>query len=583
MIVIRLAIAITTLFAAIQLVSAHSPETNTTSLTTNKKPTQSFSSEMDSVPGVRFVHVVRWDNLDGNTTYIDHPLTNGKPNAIVFITQNWNPGGIGGTYNNHPVGVWYNGSEAKWGIFNEDRANMVEGMAFNVLIPEPGPNVFVHEATAENTSTLLTQIDHPLTNNNPDAMLFITQNWNPGGGAGIYNIHPVGVNYQDGSTQKWTINLPPLDPFPLGAAFNVIVLDPNPNTFVHDATAGNIAFNSTYIDHPLANNNPNALLLFTNKGYYSYINNVNGAWYNSTRGQWAIFTQNIGNMSVGRSFNVTVLVTEPAFFVHKATATNILSNHTYIDHPLTNGNPNAIVFITQNWNPGGVGGAYNDHPIGVGYSTVAGKWAIFNQDLAAMPTGAAFNVLIPNVDTGVFVHHANAINTISSFITYIDYPLTNDRPNTIAFVTQNWNPGGVGGTYNNQPVGVWYRGSEDTWTVFNESMAGTLESAAFNVYIPIPNSNVFIHEATTENTANNYTCIDHPLANGNPNAVLHITHNFSPGGVASNFHDHVIGVFYRNSARKWCIFNQDSTSMPTGKFFNVIVGKSKIYLPLVMH
>ena len=39
-------------------------------------------------------------------------------------------------------------------------------------------------------------------------------------------------------------------------------------------------------------------------------------------------------------------------FVHVATAANITSNWTTIDHPLTNGNPNAIILVTPNWNPG---------------------------------------------------------------------------------------------------------------------------------------------------------------------------------------------------------------------------------------
>ncbi len=79
-------------------------------------------------------------------------------------------------------------------------------------------------------------------------------------------------------------------------------------------------------------------------------------------------------------------------FVHVATAANITSNWTTIDHPLTNGKPNAIILVTPNWNPGGAGGIYDKHPIGVWY--VGSKWAIFNQDLVAIPVFAAFNVYV---------------------------------------------------------------------------------------------------------------------------------------------------------------------------------------------
>ena len=99
-------------------------------------------------------------------------------------------------------------------------------------------------------------------------------------------------------------------------------------------------------------------------------------------------------MPDGAAFDVLVSSSDTAVFVHTATAANITSNWSYIDHSLTNENPNAIVLVTQNWNPGGVGGTYNNHPIGVWYSGGAKKWAVFNQDLASMPDGAAFSVIV---------------------------------------------------------------------------------------------------------------------------------------------------------------------------------------------
>lgn len=82
-----------------------------------------------------------------------------------------------------------------------------------------------------------------------------------------------------------------------------------------------------------------------------------------------------------------------AIFVHRATSENTLENWTRVDHQLINDNPNAILFVTQNWNPGGGwSGTYNDHPIGVWYHPYLQKWTIFNQDQEALPPGAAFNV-----------------------------------------------------------------------------------------------------------------------------------------------------------------------------------------------
>jgi hypothetical protein len=81
-------------------------------------------------------------------------------------------------------------------------------------------------------------------------------------------------------------------------------------------------------------------------------------------------------------------------FIHHATPENTSGNSTYLHSPPTDGNPNVVLVVTQNWNPGGSHGKYNDHPIGVWYDRDRGKWAIFNQDRAAMPVGADFNVAV---------------------------------------------------------------------------------------------------------------------------------------------------------------------------------------------
>ncbi len=84
-------------------------------------------------------------------------------------------------------------------------------------------------------------------------------------------------------------------------------------------------------------------------------------------------------------------------FIHHATSDNIFPDEvqsTYIDNPATNENPDAVLFVAQNWNPDGSAGTYNNHPIGVYYYDRRGKWAIFNQDREPMPVGASFNVAV---------------------------------------------------------------------------------------------------------------------------------------------------------------------------------------------
>jgi hypothetical protein len=82
-------------------------------------------------------------------------------------------------------------------------------------------------------------------------------------------------------------------------------------------------------------------------------------------------------------------------FIHRATPATITLHVTKIEHPLCNGDPNAILIVTPNWNPGGGAGVYDNHPIGVYYEDPpTARWHIFNQDGAAMPVGAAFNILV---------------------------------------------------------------------------------------------------------------------------------------------------------------------------------------------
>ena len=83
-----------------------------------------------------------------------------------------------------------------------------------------------------------------------------------------------------------------------------------------------------------------------------------------------------------------------AVFVHRATAENISADNTYLDSDVINDNPDAILYVTPNWNPGGEGDTYNDHATGVWFDAERQRWAIFNQDREPMPEGAAFNVAV---------------------------------------------------------------------------------------------------------------------------------------------------------------------------------------------
>ena len=167
-------------------------------------------------------------NISGNTTSIDHPSLNGNANALCQATQNWNPGGGGGTYNAKHIGIYFTGN--RWAIFNQDRSAMPAGAGFNIRVA-PSNRSFVHRAAPDNVQGHVTTIRRPGLDGNPEAMLLITPNWNPGGSGGVYNDHPVGVYY---TGSQWAIFNQDLKPIPAGAAFNVEIVGA-PEAFVHQA------------------------------------------------------------------------------------------------------------------------------------------------------------------------------------------------------------------------------------------------------------------------------------------------------------------------------------------------------------
>ncbi|GCE10761.1 DUF7452 domain-containing protein [Tengunoibacter tsumagoiensis] len=254
-----------------------------------------------------------------------------------------------------------------------------------------GAIVYIHTATPSNSIYDWTDLDNPVTNNNPRAIVFVTPNWNPNGGGGIYDNHPIGVWYHGG---KWAIFNQDLTAIPNGAAFNVYALPNSSYTgvFVHSATQSNIAANFTDFSSRLSNNNPRALIIVTpnwnpNGVGGIYDNHPIGVWYHG--GKWSIFNQDLAAMPVGASFNVYVFSYQVyGAFRHTADPNNSVYDWTYLNHPVTNNNPKALVFTTPSYYPNSV---YNNHNIGVWYYN--SQWAIFNQDLSAVPNGASFNVL----------------------------------------------------------------------------------------------------------------------------------------------------------------------------------------------
>lgn len=281
-------------------------------------PAKRTTPEPDA--GAAFVQRADSGNIFANSTYLDHPASNGKPDAIVFATPVRLPDSEAPD-NARPIGVWYDAERERWAVYNQDRAPMPEGASFNVTISEKpttpaggeGAAVFVHRAASENVAANSTYIDHPLGNDNPDAFLSVTPNWNPDGGAGVYDDHPIGVWY-DAERKKWAVYNQDRAPMPEGASFNVAVSEKPADAAgvtgasIHRATLENTVGDSTYVD--ISGGGASGAMLVTPNwnpggGAGTYDNHPVGVRYDPGRERWAIYNLDGAPMPEGAAFNVT--------------------------------------------------------------------------------------------------------------------------------------------------------------------------------------------------------------------------------------------------------------------------------------
>ncbi len=269
-------------------------------------------------------------------------------------------------------------------------------------------------------------------------------------------------------------------------------------------TGANISGNVTFINDTWLNGQPNHLALVTHcwnpygRGGV-YLNSQIGVWYSSSMLESAVFTQNLSSMPLNTGFNVWSLDADGTAFTQQANAGNTVGQSTYINNPQTNGHPEARVFMSANFNPNGAGSnIYNNHPTGVWYDTFKGKWAIYNQDLAAMPPGAAFNVKVlppPNMQDYAFnyyTHTATSSNTVGN-VTFLTFGQAYGRAyqNCAVIVTPVFNPNstpfGISGVYDTHNIGVYYDATQGKWGIYHEDRTPIPAGAAYNVRItPVP-------------------------------------------------------------------------------------------------
>lgn len=185
------------------------------------EPSIESTNSSDTVDKSSFTQRAKEKNSRGDYTYIGDPSINGDADAIVLVSLTSDQNTSDTIPYGHNLGVWYEPVARKWAIFNQDRTPVPRGTTFKVVVP-PTPTKFIHCADLTNTAGYYTYLDNKLTNGHPNAELTVTQNWNPGGGRGVYNDHPVGTQY-DAKLKKWAVYNRDEAPIPEGACFNIAV------------------------------------------------------------------------------------------------------------------------------------------------------------------------------------------------------------------------------------------------------------------------------------------------------------------------------------------------------------------------
>jgi hypothetical protein len=276
-------------------------------------------------------------------------------------------------------------------------------------------------------------------------------------------------------------------------------------------------------------------------------------------------------------------VTVTSHFIWTATSSNTIDGFiTEINNDATNGNPDAILFVTPVFNSGGVCGCVDmTDPIAVFYVGGDQKWGIIDSIISPgnIPAGAEFNVLVvQKPSSSVFTARATASNVSGNGFT-LNQKSTVGKGASLLQVTQNYTPNGkqVPDVNGYAPGVVYGLGpSGDQWDIQNLHNSPMPIGAAYNVMVGGATSNggkAVLLTGNNANTSGATTYISNKETNGNPNAVVFATPNADPSLNFGAGNPHPTGVGYATSRSDIeYVFNEDGASMPAlTYYFNLLV------------
>jgi hypothetical protein len=264
------------------------------------------------------------------------------------------------------------------------------------------PEIHVHTAVDSTIAGHISKIEVDGLDGFENMYPVFTHNYNPGGGAGIYQTHYTGIYYHN---NNWRLYNEEFDPFITNSSFNVLIPGVGTYSWAHTTSKDNIVNNYTVVDHPKMNEDTNWQMYVSHnyrvgdKGGTYHAHNV-GVFYSTSLKKWCIYNEDQEDMAEDVKFNVVFIPTDSKIdHMEQLTDGDNTSKHiTRLDHPKLNNNPNAKIVVSHMYNLSrGFGGKYNDHPIGVYYN--GSKWCIYNEDKEDMDLGIGFFVFIANDET----------------------------------------------------------------------------------------------------------------------------------------------------------------------------------------
>lgn len=240
----------------------------------------------------------------------------------------------------------------------------------------------IHTASSGNVSGNRTTLSDIRLNAKPGAFLYVTANFNPGGGSGFFNDSQLGVLFNT-SLNRWQIFNENGAAMPVGAKFNYWV--PNTNgSIVHTVTAASIRSDLPHVSllTSITDANPNLRPIVQQREVTN--NHAVGLWFAPDTKRWYVYNEDKAPMPVGAKFNV--VLSSFGGFTHVSSSTNIFDNSTQLVNPNLDNQPTAQFIVTHNF----AGGVYLTKAIGVWFEGT--HWNIFNQDRSAMQANLTFHI-----------------------------------------------------------------------------------------------------------------------------------------------------------------------------------------------